>query len=253
MARCGCSDTGASSVRSLLSADNGVQYNSLTGHFMADISTNPGNNLTLDGSGKLFVPTGSATVTTGPGILGDGSGPNPVRANVAAWPYPTAPVTGSQGVFVHPGTGQLVSPPIQVADLVSVNYDRTYANLPASSSGTPVVADTFIINLANPDPNRPCLVFIQREVKVRFTMPAGSSVGSSQGIPGTMDETARYHNPGTASISNVGILTTKLQKNTSLAAGAVSSFTLSVGTENAVGAVTYSRIEVNLRALYIAQ
>lgn len=249
MARCGCADTGANSVRSMLSAQDGVKYNSLTGVFSADISLQPGNNLTLDAFGRLFVPTGAATVSVGPGILGNGSGGNPVRANVASWPYVTTPVTGAEGVFVDPSTGQLKSPPAQIADFVSTLFDRSYSNIAAGTGGTPTTADTFTVTLTNPDPNRSCIVIISREVKVRFTMPAGSSVGYAIAA----DETARFHNPGTASISNVGVQTAKSFKSANLGPGGVSSYSLTVGTENAVGAVTYNRIEVAIRVLYIAQ
>lgn len=249
MARCGCSDTGASSVRSMLSAQDGVKYNSLTGVFSADISLAPGNNLSLDGFGRLFVPTGSATVTTGPGILGDGSGGNAVRANVAAWPYVTVPVTGAQGVFVDPGTGQLKSPPLQVVDLVSTSFSRAYAALAVNAGGAPVTADTFMVPLLNPDPNRTSLVIIEREVKVAFGLPVNSQASFS--IDGA--DVGRQWNFGGSAVSLGGLQATRTFKSANLAPGAASSYTLTVGTLNGTGSSTYSRIDVDIRVLYVGQ
>lgn len=249
MARCGCADTGAESVRSMLSAQDGVKYNSLTGVFSADISSQPGNNLTLDAFGRLFVPTGSATVTTGPGILGDGSGPNPVRANVASWPYVTTPVTGAQGVFVNPATGQLVSPPIQVADFVTTTFSRLYSALPVNTGSTAVTADTFSVNLLNPDPNRSCIVIIDREVKVRFGLPANSQASFS--IDNT--DAGRQWNFGGTAVNLGGLQVTRIFKSANLGPGASSTYNLAVGTLNGTGSSTYSRIDVDIKVLYIGQ
>lgn len=249
MARCGCADTGAQSVRSMLSAQDGVKYNSLTGVFSADISPNVGNNLTLDGSGRLFVPTGSATVSVGPGILGNGSGPNPVRANVASWPYVTAPVTGAEGVFVDPVGGQLKSPPIQVMDFVSTAINRNYANLPVNTTSSVVTADTFTINLLNPDPNRSCIVVIEREVKMAFGLPVNSQASFS--IDGV--DVGRQWNFGGTAVSAGGLTVTRMFKSANLGPGAASTYNLVVGTLNGTGSSTYSRIETNVRVLYLAQ
>lgn len=252
MARCGCGDSSASSVRSVLSASNGVQYDSSSGHFSALISGLPGNNLSLDGSGALFVPTGAATVTTGAGILGNGSGGNPVRANVAAWPFPTAVGTNAQGVYVN-GSGQLISPPAQKFDYVLTAFARNYGNLAVNTGSTPVAADTFTVTLTNPDPNRACLVLIWRDVDMRFTLP-----GTSGGGPSTAactvdgDSVFKIGNTGSATQSNMGITTSMSFKSTNLAAGASGSYVLTVGTQDGTGGATYSRIEANVRVLYLS-
>ena len=254
MARCGCADTGANSVRSMLSAEDGVKYNSLTGVFSADISPNAGNNLTLDAFGRLFVPTGSATVTTGPGILGNGSGPSPVRANVASWPYVTAPVTGAQGVFVNPVGGQLVSPPIQVIDFVSSNIVRNYANLPVAAGTTPVLADTFTVNLLNPDPNRTCVVIIEREVRMTYGLPGTGTTGPSQAgmtIDGAL--TQIIYNNGATAMGVPSIQATRMFKSADLGPGAASTYGLQVGTRNGAGGSTYSAISVDIRVMYLGQ
>lgn len=249
MARCGCADTGANSVRSMLSAQDGVKYNSLTGVFSADISLQAGNNLSLDAFGRLFVPTGAATVTTGAGLLGTGTGGNPVRANVAAWPYVTAPVTGAQGVFVNPVGGALVSPPIQVANFVTSTITRNYANLAVNTTASPVTADTFVITLTNPDPNRSCVVIIDREVKIRFGLPVNSQASFS--IDGV--DVGRQWNFGGTAVSAGGVTQTKMFKSANLGPGASSTYTLTVGTLNGTGSSTYSRIDVDVNVLYIGQ
>lgn len=253
MARCGCGDGTPASIRALFSASDGVDYNPLTGHFTAAISSLPGNNLTLDGSGDLFVPTGAATVTTGPGILGDGSGGNPVRANVSPWPYPTAPVTGAQGVFVHPVSGLLVSPPPQQVDMVTTTFARNYANLAVNAGGAPVTADTFVTLLSNPDLNRSAAVLIWREVDMRFTLPGTASTGpSSAGVTVAADETARFFNNGSTTLASLGTQTSKTFESTTLGPGAGGSHILAVGTQSGTGGATYSRIEVAVHVLYIS-
>lgn len=254
MARCGCSDTGAASVRSMLSAEDGVKYNSLTGVFSADISPNPGNNLTLDGLGRLFVPTGSATVSVGPGILGDGSGGNPVRANVAAWPYPTPAVSGSQGVFVNPVGGQLVSPPIQVIDFVRSDISRNYANIPIAAGTTPVTADTFTVNLLNPDPNRSCTVVIVTEARVSCTYPGTSTTGPSAG-GWTMDGAlwGVLGNAGVSSITPISAMGTRMFKSATLGPSGASTYTLTIGTRNGSGGANYSIITVGISVFYLGQ
>lgn len=233
----------------MLSAQDGVKYNSLTGVFSADISPNAGNNLTLDAFGRLFVPTGAATVNVGPGILGDGSGGSPVRANVSPWPYVTAPVTGAQDVFTDPATGRLKSPPPQVSDLVSTSFTRNYAALPVNTTSTAVTADTFTVTLTNPDPNRSCVVIIEREVKIRFGLPVNSQASIS--VDGV--DAGRQWNFGGTAVSLGGLQVTRMFKSATLGPGAVSSYNLNVGTLNGTGSSTYSRIDVDIRVLYLAQ
>lgn len=254
MARCGCSDTGAASVRSMLSAEDGVKYNSLTGVFSADISTNPGNNLSLDGFGRLFVPTGSATVTTGPGILGTGTGGNPVRANISPWPYPTPAGTGAQSVFVDLVTGRLQSPPIQVVDFDSTVITRNYANIPVAAGTTSVPADTFTVNILNPDVNRSCVVIVETEARVSMNFPGTGTTGPSTG-GWTMDGalTGILGNNGATAQTTISAKSTSMIKSANLPPAGASTFTLTVGTRNGTGGANYTIITAGIRVLYIGQ
>lgn len=247
MARCGCGDNSPSSIRTLFSANNGVQYNAATGNFSADISPNAGNTLSLVG-GKLY----SAANTT-VGLSGDGTSGNPIRANVSAWPYPTAPTTGAQGIFVN-GSDVLVSPPVQIWDMTQQIFNRTYANLPVAAGAVPVTADSFTTTLTNPDPNRTCLAIVWREVDVRFTMPGTGTGGpSSAGYSFASDDPFKLDNQAAATMANIGTQTVKFFRFGTIPPAGSTSYTLDVGTLNGAGGATYSRIKVTIRAIYLGQ
>src|SRR3990172_7566025 len=90
--------THCTQVRNCITEGTGIDYNSGTGVVSVCVSPDVGNNIGLDANGSLFVPTGAATVMSGCGLTGDGSGSDPVRANVAVWPYPCA--VGSRGSVI---------------------------------------------------------------------------------------------------------------------------------------------------------
>ncbi|MEH0579143.1 hypothetical protein QBA54_32750 [Streptomyces sp. B21-108] len=101
-------------VRRCLSAGPGVAYDPATGVIGADVSDTPGNNLVIDENG-LFVPAGAATVTTGCGVLGDGSASSPVRANTAA--LPGCPEAALQPVYCRSDGTLATVPEKQTATL----------------------------------------------------------------------------------------------------------------------------------------
>lgn len=112
-------------------------------------SSDAGNNLTVGTDGRLFVPTGAATVTTADtaciAVNGDGSGGSPVtavpilaansglvctpsglsldpgcgvelvgneiQANVSAWPFACDQDTNATDVYCSPSDGSLQGPP----------------------------------------------------------------------------------------------------------------------------------------------
>jgi len=136
-----------------------------------------------------------------------------------------------------------------VVDFVATNFSRSYAALAVNTTGTAVTADTFTVNLLNPDPNRSCVVIIEREVKVRFGLPANSDASFS--IDGA--DAGRQWNKGSTAVTLGGVQVTRMFKSANLAPGGASSYGLQVGTLNGTGGATYSQINVDIRVLYIGQ
>lgn len=252
MARCGCGDSSASAVRSVLSAGNGLTYNSATGVFSACISADAGNNLTFGSDNCLYVPTGTATVSTGPGILGNGSGGSPVRANVATWPFPTAVGTNAQGVYVN-GSGQLIGAPAQMVDMTQTQIVRTYPDNPVNTGPGSSPADSFAFTFTNPDPNRSCKVIVTREADVRFTLPGTDLTGpSSAAWTLDLDPVYKYDNPGDIALANIGTQVTSVFEAADLPPGGSAPYTLQIGTLQGAGGATYDRISITLNVLYIS-
>lgn len=250
MARCGC---GASGGGTVVNGPNTTVTGSGTPanpyQIAAVTNCDEVRGCLTSSSGLAVDPTtGAITVATGPGLLGVGSTADKVRANVAAWTYP-GPVSGAQNVFTDPSTGQLKSPPIQVMDFVALSVSRTYADLPVTTGGSDVDADVFAIPLANPDPNRSCIVVIEREVKVRFTLPPGST--ASFAMDGA--DCGRQWNMGSSSVTGAGVQVTRMFKQGTLGPSGTGTYNLHVGTLNGTGGSTYSQINVSVRVLYLAQ
>ncbi|WP_454346181.1 hypothetical protein [Streptomyces albogriseolus] len=232
-------------VRGCLSAGPGVAYDPATGVIGAQVSGQAGNNLTAGPDG-LFVPTGSATVNTGCGLVGDGSGGAPVRVNVGTWPYACPPETAG-GVVVCDAGGVLRSEPRGRIDVQQIQDPRTYADLAVPNSLT--VVDTFSLNITNNDPCRPARVLVEREVDVDFVLPAGA--GASYGHD--TDQMYYMRNTGTSTMTDVHTQTTKLyEAMTALAPGAGALIQLPVTMDRGSGGATYNRIQVFLRAILIS-
>ena len=112
-------DLSCDQVRPCLSAGPGVDYDPATGVVGANVSGEAGNNLAVRPDGSLFVPTGAATVTTGCGLVGDGSGSAPLRASTGTWDH-AVPVEEFGGVVACGSDGVLRSEPrVLVCSLIS--------------------------------------------------------------------------------------------------------------------------------------
>jgi hypothetical protein len=103
-------ETSCEDVRACLSAGPGASYDPAAGVVSAKVSTQAGNNLTVQPDGSLFVPTGAATVSVGCGLSGDGSGSAPVTAKTSAWTH-AVPVTQYGGTVACDTNGTLRGEP----------------------------------------------------------------------------------------------------------------------------------------------
>ncbi|NBM15780.1 hypothetical protein [Streptomyces sp. GC420] len=233
-------------VRPCLSAGAGATYDPATGVISADLSGQAGNNLTIAPDGGLFVPTGSATVTAGCGLTGDGSGGAPLAVATGTWPYPCDP-DAAGGVIVCGADGVLRGEPRGQVNYVQLSESRTYADLAVPADLT--VVDTFTLNVTNPDQCRPAMVLVEREVDVDFILPAGA--GASYGHD--TDQMYYMRNTGSSTMTDVHTQTTKLyQAVSALAPGAGAVIQLPVTMDRGSGGATYNRIQAFIRAILIS-
>lgn len=238
--------TNCASVRTCLDDGAGLDYDPVTGVFSVCISPNIGNNLALDDNGCLFVPTGAATVSTGPGLVGDGSGGSPVRANGQTWSWPcTQTIASSTGVYVDPTTGQLAGEPEHEFRFRTFTSNFTYANL-----AVPAAADTVIqaisASTTNPSSCRTCQVVAIQEVDWYFSLPAGASCEWGMDA----DAFGRIANTGSTGFTTYHFQQMKmLSIDTALAAGAGITHNWNVTMGRATGGATYSQVATNTRFL----
>ncbi|MFD0208957.1 hypothetical protein ACFVH9_07455 [Streptomyces hirsutus] len=238
-------DVSCETVRGCVSAGPGLAYDQGSGTFSAAVSGQPGNNLAVGPDG-LFVPTGSATVSAGCGLTGNGAGGNPLRVAVGTWPYPCSPDVAG-GVIVCGSDGVLRGEPRGRISFTQISETRTYANLAVPN--TPTVADTFQLDITNPDPCRPAVVLVEREVDVDFVLPAGAGAGYGHDT----DQMYYMRNTGSSTMTDVHTQTTKLyQAVASLAPGAAAVVQLPVTLDRGSGGATYNRIQAFIRAILIS-
>jgi hypothetical protein len=230
--------TNCAEVRQCLSNGSGITYNATTGQISVDLSEDPGNNLVRRPNG-LYVPTGAATVTTGCGLTGDGSGSAPVRAATGTWQY--------GGVVVCDSSGVLRSEPRGRVSMTRYAEERTYNDVVVPSAAQQV-ADTFTTTITNPDPCRPAQVLVEREVDVWLVLPAGA--GAATGFDG--DETYYTRNSGTTAINGAHAQGTKVLDGGLLDPGASMSVSFDATVGRGSGGAYYYRINAIIRTLMIS-
>ncbi|MFF5477983.1 hypothetical protein ACFY5C_11690 [Streptomyces sp. NPDC012935] len=209
--------------RACLSAGDGIDYDPATGVIAADISDQAGNNLALGPDGGLFVPTGAATVSTGCGLTGDGSGSAPLTVATGTWPYACTPEDAG-GVIVCGTDGVLRGEPRGRATFQSFTETRNYNNRTVPAAQETTVA-TFTTTFTNPDPCRAAVVISEREIDVSFNLPANSAAAYGHDT----DEMHYLKNTGSSAMTNAHTQTTKLiQQSAFLAPGASLTASLNV-------------------------
>lgn len=235
-------------VRGCFSAGDGLTYDEATGQFGPDFSEDAGNSIALGSDGGLFVPVGSATVSTDCGLTGDGSAGAPLAAAVGTWDLP-CDVTENAGQVYCDANGVLRSEPRGMANFYSFSETRDYADLPVPS-GQDQPGDSFAFDVTNPDPCRPALAVIEREADVDFILPANGG-GAAYGH-GT-DEMFYVENQGNAATDDVHTHTTKMfSLATPLAPGETRTLTFDVTLGRGKGGATYNRIQAFIRCLLIS-
>ncbi|MER6557864.1 hypothetical protein ABT300_08865 [Streptomyces sp. NPDC001027] len=233
--------TDCAGVRGCLSAGPGITFDQAAGAFSADVSSAPGNNLALNGDG-LFVPTGAATVQTGCGLLGDGSGSAPVAVNSQSWPFACDVEAAGGGVYCGTDGVLYSDPPVrQSFQQASVNV------LPSSPIAVPAastVVRTLDVTVTNPDLCRSANAIVMRQIDVQFDLPAGGGAAGA-GING--DEVQYMRNSGSTAITNWHNQNLVLHNFTVPAGGSI-TVSLDLTMARGAGGATWNNAQLVTRA-----
>ncbi|MGA5202805.1 hypothetical protein [Streptomyces variegatus] len=209
-----------------------------------------GPGIEIDGSGStgspyvISAPGGSTpTIETACGLSGDGSSGAPLAVGVAAWPFPCPIDVNGGGVYCDPASGELRADPAYWADFQGDQANTFLASpLPVPTALSEVI-DTISIEITNPDPCRPALGLLFREVDLDFVLPPNS--GAMSGVDG--DDLNYFGNQGSGTIINTHSQDNKLTVFT-LAPGETRTITMNVEAGRGSGGATITRIQKSIRA-----
>jgi hypothetical protein len=233
-------------VRSCLSEGPGIDYDPVTGVISADLSSDPGNTAVFGGDQGIFVPAGVATVETGCGLTGDGTPGDPVQAVVVPWGFPCDITARSSNIYCNEATGELRGEP---RARTYTNYqvqEHTPANLPVPAGAVLVPIDTFNFSHANPDQCRTMRLIVWADTDIDFSLPVGATAGF--GIEG--DRIVAMSNQGAAQISNQHFQVPRKVVDVNVAPGGVHNYTLTVSGERGAAGASYSRIQMQVNAIF---
>ncbi|MER6632341.1 hypothetical protein ABT301_29675 [Streptomyces sp. NPDC000987] len=206
-----------------------------------DVSTEPGNTVTIDPDGGLYVPP--PTVKAGCGITGDGSETDPLTANTQDWPYVCPIGTNGGGVYCDTGTGELrTDPPVRQDFFQNAKNDvlATPITVPAVAEQT---VDTLTFTVTNPDPCRPANAVFFREVDLDVNLPPNS--GATTGIDG--DQMTYLGNQGSGTVFATHVQANKITL-LALAPGETRTITMRIEAGRGTGGAAIIRIQATLRA-----
>lgn len=275
MARCGCGTGGGTSIingpntvvsgagteanpyviaahtdcaeaRACFSATGGLNYNSATGEFSADLSSDGGNTLVLGGDGGLFVPATPTAVNVGCGLTGNGTVANPITPVVVPWNFACDISARSSGIYCNPATGELRGEP---RARTYTNYqvqEHTFANLAVPAGATLTTIDTFNYAHTNPDQCRTMRLVVWADTDIDFSLPVGATAGFA--IAG--DRIVALSNTGTAQISNQHFQVPRKVVDVNVAPGATHFYSLTIAGERGAAGASYSRIQVQVNATF---
>ncbi|MBT3161529.1 hypothetical protein HTV80_00170 [Streptomyces sp. Vc74B-19] len=232
-------------VRGCISAGPGVDFDPATGVIGANISSQAGNNVAVGPDGGLYVPTGAATVETGCGITGDGSGSAPLELATGEWPF-DCPVDDA-GAGVYCGTdGTLRSEPLPKAGFYASDLALSHPERPLIPEELTQVA-SLDIELTNPDPCREALVILFQEADVDMNFP----INGEGGVAIDTDSMLHIGNRGNGGMVRQHVQVSKLI-NVVLAPGETRTQTMTIEMARGSNGASYSRIQGTLRAWVIS-
>lgn len=242
--------TDCAEARACLSQGNGIAYTAGTGVIAARLSSTGGNAIVFGVDGGLYASPNNNTVTTGPGVLGNGSVGNAVRANVASWPFATTADLNGSGIYVDSGgvlKGEPGYPTYYTESSVTRNF--TAPNLAVPAGAVVNVDSPFTFNITNPSATRSVMVVSDREFDAKLVLPAGGA--ATVAVDGV--EVYRMQNTGGSQMTGVhSWVGRRVQETASLAPGA--SMNLSMQPQLGGGAASslVSQLVMSFRVLMFA-
>jgi hypothetical protein len=241
MAGCKCGGSGCDCVvlEGPATAVNGAGSDGNPYVVGVKISPAPGNTVTID-EGGLFVP--AASVTAGCGLTGAGTVTDPLEASVAAWPYACPIGSNSTGLYCDPATGELRGePPLKQSYFHNEKNQVLAAPMPVPTVPEQTI-DTMTLTVTNPDPCRPALGLLFREIDLDFMLPPDS--GAMAGIDS--DDMTYLGNQGSGTIFNTHTQDNKITE-IRLAPGETRTISMLIQAGRGTGGAQITRIQATLR------
>jgi hypothetical protein len=238
--------TDCAEARLCLSGTGGVNYNTGSGVISAKISAQLGNLLGLGTDGGLYVAPGTATVATGPGVLGNGSAGNAVRANVATWSFPGTADSGGSRVYTD-STGALRGEPGYHGYYFESRVTRNYASVAVPTAALVNVDTAFTLAVTNPDAYRTVLMVSVREFDALVDLPA--SARAAAGFDGA--EMFRFTNTGTTASQGTHSYSSKMISLGTLAPGASTVLSMQSQLGSGTNGATYTQISMSHRVMLL--
>lgn len=229
-------------VRSCITANQGAVYDQATGNIQVCISGDAGNALTRDVNGCLYMGAGNNSVTAGCGLNGTGLAANPLTIRGKAWPFACDQDSATAtGVYCDPVTGEAHGDPPSKQSYFNNAKNDTLAT-PITVPAALTTIDTFSITVTNPDPCRPALGLLFREIDLQMNMPAGSSgAGFIDG-----DEMFHFENTGSTTQGGVHAQENKINE-VNLDPGETRTITMQIQSGRGSGGANIIRIQATLR------
>jgi hypothetical protein len=180
---------------------------------------------------------------TGCGLDGAGTAADPLVANVADWPYACTIADSGSGVYCDPASGELRADPPYWADFEGDQAITSYVANPIPVPAATTTIETISIDVTNPDPCRPGLGLLFREVDLDFELPPNSGAAASIDA----DQMNYFGNTGTGTIFATHSQDNKITVFT-LAPGETRTITMNVEAGRGSGGATITRVQKSLRA-----
>lgn len=240
-------------IRGCLSGSGGIDYDDVTGDISVCISPVAGNALTLDGNNCLFVPQGGGgSINVDEcGLLGDGSNSDPLRVNVAAWPFDPDQCPQFPGiyddVFCNPLSGRLHGMPPRLSDMFTENGNDSPPG-PTAITTSDVVIGTAQTQIVNPSSCYDASVLIVWEADVTVQVAPGEQV------------TIEMNGDGMVQYQNVSAVTQQFAfqqargvRQPIIAAGGIFNFSNPITIRSTGTNSTYNRVQWRINGIIVSR
>ncbi|WP_406321885.1 hypothetical protein [Streptomyces sp. NBC_00519] len=193
-------------------------------------------------SNPYVVSSTGAVAATGCGLTGDGSAGAPLSAAVGTWPYACDVDAQGGGVYCDSSGALRTDPPVRQDNFQNSLNEIQATPIPVPTAPTQTIR-TLTMTVTNPDPCRPAVGILFREVDLDFDLPPGA--GAMAGIDG--DDMNYFANGGDRTIFAVHSQDNKITPF-ALSPGQTRTFTMNIEAGRGSNGADISRIQATLRA-----